>query len=235
MMKRFSAVAVAVLLVVSSSFASWDYFPPKDAGSGEAKLSFDYTMWGDFSFMNLAVGARYTIIDGLEASVKLPVPLSSCFDGNCAEDYVGLSIPEIGVRYWLPMGVGFFADLLLPVDTRDGVEPDFDMVVGVQYSMEINEQLSFGSEVRLLNLINDFDMGLGIGLELDYNLGMATPFLGIELPDLLAEGDFMMELILGCGFEINEKMGAQVDLRLGLAGYGDDMPIGIGASFSFGF
>jgi len=236
MMKRFSAVAVALLVAASSSFASWNYFPPKEAGKGEAKLEFDFGIpYEKATTMGLKLGARYTILDGLEASLKLPIPLSSCFDGDCIEEYAGLSVPEIGVRYWLPMGVGFFADLLLPVDTRDGNEPDFDMVIGVQYSMEVTEEFAFGAQVGLLNLINDFDVGLHLGLEAGYNLGMATPYLGLEFPNLLADGDLVMWLHLGSRFEINEMFGAGIDLGLGVASPGDDMPIAIGASFSFNF
>jgi hypothetical protein len=248
-MKKLLVAVAVVCLAVSSGFASWDYFPPKDAGSGEAKLTFEFGIpMEKVTTMGLKLGARYTIIDGLEASVKLPIPLSRSLDGNSQDDYAGLSIPEIGVRYWLPMGLGFFVDALLPVDTRDNIEPDFDMVLGVQYSMSFTDEISFGSQVGLLNLITDPDIGLQIGVEVGYDLGMAAPYLGIELPDLLAD-DFKMNLVLGAGIAINDMFSADVSLDLGVTGYKslemdtttfqmkekNDLPITIGASFSFKF
>lgn len=237
MMKRFSAVAVAVLVAVSSSFASWNYFPPNDAGEGEARLGFYFGMpMEKVNTTELTLGARYSIIDGLEASLILPLPMSYSVSGNSSDKYFGLSCPIIGVRYWLPMGVGFFGDFILPVDTRDGREPDFDMVLGVQFSKDFTEQLSLGSELRLENLITDSDIDMGIGLELDYNLGTLTPFLGLEFGSLLGKSDVTFDLIVGAIFQINDKMGADAYLEFGLAGYGDkNTPMTIGAHLVFGF
>jgi len=112
-MKRFSAVAVALLLAASSSFASWDYFPPKDAGQGEAKLelAMPHLEADGVTTLNLPLSARYTIIDGLEASLVLPINMSQTDN----DDYAGLAQPTLGVRYWLmDLGLGFFADLVLP-------------------------------------------------------------------------------------------------------------------------
>ncbi|MCL2219266.1 MAG: hypothetical protein FWB94_05200 [Chitinispirillia bacterium] len=243
-MKRLSAVAVALLIASSSAFASWDYFPPKESG-GEAKLGFAYSIPAEKrADMGLYLGARYTIIEGLEASLILPVPLSSSFDGNGAKDYVGLGYDPatdkkftLGVRYWLPMGLGLFVDAFLPVDTRDGYEPDFDMDAGVQYSMTINDQMKFGAELGLaLPIIENEDFDMYIGAEFNYSLGMVTPLIGIGLGNLLSDADMTFDLTVGATFEINEALGADVTVGLGLAGYGDNnMPVTIGASVSYGF
>jgi len=103
--------------------------------------------------------------------------------------------------------------------------------------MEVTDEFAFGAQVGLLNLVTEnVDVGLHLGIEAGYNLGMATPYLGLEFPDLLAEGDLKMELLLGSTFEINEMFGAGVELGLGVAGNGDlDMPINLKISFSFNF
>jgi hypothetical protein len=242
-MKRFSALAVAILLAASSSFASWDYFPPNDAGEGEAKLGFYFGMPGEkLTSIDLMLGARYTIIPGLEASVKLPLPMSfSHSDIDAIGDgYAGLAYPEIGVRYWLPLvGLGFFGDFILPVDTRDDDKGykagDFDMVIGLQYTRGFTPLLELGTEIRLPNLINDEDFDLGIGMELDINLGIVNPFVGIELENLIRDGDMVFDLIFGAAYGINDKIGVDAFLELGLGGYGDDTPMTIGAHVSFGF
>jgi len=258
MMKRFSAVAVAVLLAVTSSFASWDYFPPQEAGRGEVKLGFTYDIpFEKMSIMSLSLGARYSIIDGLEASVILPLPMSASYDGNSADGFFGLVDPIIGVRYWLPMGLGFFLDFTVAVDTRDedeGYEAGHSFIgLGAQYSMNFTEELSFGSEIGLtLGLPKDDftpGMDMNIGVELQYALGAVTPFLGFDVvfgvTDESFDGDSIddsasemgMDLTLGVTYDINEKMGIDAFFGLGFGDrYGDDnTPMTIGAAFSFKF
>ena len=242
MMKRFAVAVCSVALLASSAFATWDYFPPKDAGEGEAKLSFEYDMPAKkTSEMTLGVGARYGIIQGLEASLWLPVPLASSYHNpitdksESVEKHAGLSVPEIGVRYWLDFGLGFFVDAMLPVDTREGREPDFGLELGVQYSTELTDQISLGSQATLLDLLDDGDIGLHLGLEVDYNLGAAAPYLGLEFPNLLADGDFMFDLVIGCGMDVTDAISADLGVTLGIAGYGDNFPVTISVSGSFHF
>jgi len=237
--KKFAVAAVAVLVGVSSSFATWDYFPPKESG-GEAKLNFEFGMPAEkTTTMQLNVGARYTIIPGLEASVILPVPLSSSFDGNSADDYAGLSKPVIGVRYWLPMGLGFFVDAILPVDTRDAYEPDIAFYVGAQYSMNFTDELKFGSELGVvIPTTEGADVDMVIGAEVNYSLGMVTPFLALELTNILVDADMGLGITVGAGFGINDMLGADVYANFGvLDGNGgpDNTPITIGATFSVNF
>jgi hypothetical protein len=236
MRKLVLAVAV-VCLAVSSSFASWSYFPPKDAGSGEVKLGLGFGMPASKTItLGLDLGASYTIIDGLEASAIIPFPLMSSFDGNSMDGYAGLGDPIIGVRYWLPMGLGFFVDATIPVDTDD-----FVLGAGVQYSTNFTSELSLGSEVGLIiPFADDIYMDMAIGLELEYSLGTIAPYLGTEMTfDITKpEGkdtDFVVDLWVGAAFDINEMFSASADVTFGVAGHGDNTPITIGASFSFNF
>jgi len=220
-MKRFSAVAAALLLAVSASFASWDYFPPNDAKEGEAKVGFGmYMPNSDFTATALTIGARYSIISGLEASVILPLP-TSMTDADFG-DVFGLSCPIVGIRYWVPLvGIGFMGDFVLPVDTREGIEPDFDMTIGLQYLRRFTPLLQIGSEIRLENLVTDgADIDMGLGSEMNLNLGIINPFFGIEWNNLFANNyNTTFDLIMGVAVPIGDKISIDASLQLGIAGY----------------
>jgi len=274
-MKKLYAVAVAVAVCVGSAFASWDYFPPKEAGKGEAKLGIEYgidqigTPMGaakDWSNLTLSVGARYSIIEGLEASVILPIPTMLSYKDcdDCGEDYAGLSYPEIGVRYWLPMGLGFFVDAKLPVDTREDSKywVAMELGVGAQFSTNFTEELSLGSQLGLTVPFANSEskrgegMGLGVGIELDYAIGSVTPFLGFDASFGITKPTYdgkeiegadpakpSFDISIGASFSINDAMGADVSFKLGIGedykyydgGEKDFMPMTIGAHFSYNF
>ncbi len=243
-MKKLSVVAVAVCAFVGSAFAAWDYFPPKEAGKGQARLNFEYGIEDKISNIGIAVKGRYSIIEGLEAALSLPIPLSSSYDGTSAEGYAGLSIPAIGVRYWLPMGLGFYLDFGLPVDTRYdkddlskvGYEPTMSLGVGAQFSTKFTEELSLGSQLGLNVPFAGSDskyadgMGLVIGAELDYSVGSLTPFLGAEaslgltkpkfdgeeIPNSEAD-PFGIDVWVGAAYSINDMFGVDLSAKFGFS------------------
>ncbi|MDR2732241.1 MAG: hypothetical protein LBB36_03380 [Fibromonadaceae bacterium] len=248
-------VLAAALLCTVSAFATWDYFPVKEAGKGEAKVGFGYNMFGDASAMGLNLGARFSVIEGLEVALMLQggqVGLMSVpgfvLSNDPFDDATGLAQPSIGVRYWLPMGLGFGVDLVLPFGSEDLVGKDPDMAIGlaVQYSMKTGD-IEIGAEVGTSISMADADPGmpLNIGVELDYSLGSITPFVGVGLSVGLTKGDMpeaaKMGIMptVGAIFNINDMMSADVGIGFGLGdgytGGGDDMPINIGANFSLNF
>jgi len=209
-------VLAAALLCAVSSFATWDMFPIQDAGKGEAKVAFGYAMPEDkLSAMGLNLGARYSIISGLEAAILLDgsageygnggYVISCDYDGNTCpghageKEYTGLNNPIVAVRYWLPMGLGIAVDAILPFGSKAivGDKPQFGLNAGVQYSQKFSDQLSLGSEA-LLNIINKeehggetYDMGmkLNLAVEVDYSFGATTPWVAIDLQPELSKGD----------------------------------------------
>jgi hypothetical protein len=245
-----------------------DYFPPKDAGKGKAALGFGYsvysTTWGKLSYFDLSLNARYSIIQGLEAAITLPLPMASSVtfsDGVAGtirfipEKYAGLGSPKVGARYWLPTGPGFLLDVTLPIDTRDGMgsRVTTSLGAGIQYSVNFAEKLSLGSQIRCLfpfansetKIANGAD--LSIGMELDYSLGMVTPFLGVVVSMGLTkpavdgrkfgEADKLgVNPSAGVSFEFNRMLGADVSLgvRSGER-YGDNSPVTAGARLLFNF
>ncbi|MDR2595068.1 MAG: hypothetical protein LBC87_09905 [Fibromonadaceae bacterium] len=248
-------VLAASLFCAVSSFATWDLFPAQDAGKGEAKLGFQYGMPAEkVSTMGINVGARYSIIEGLEASVMLDgqrggYVISSSLDGNDME-ISGLDRPIVGIRYWLPMGLGIAADVIIPAGGEKvaGDEPQLGLNAGVQFSTKITEEFALGSEAMLavINKINkdaSAGMVLGIQVEGDYTVGPATPYLGIDLQQGLTKGDMpeaakmQMGLSVGTVYNINESMYAQVHYWMGLVGdvYKDYAPKTVTISYGLKF
>jgi len=254
-------VLAAALFCAVSSFATWDLFPAQPAGKGEAKVGFQYFSLDKLSLMGLNLGARYSIIEGLEAAVVLDgsanpeggagFGLTCSHDGDDC-DGKGLGKPIVGVRYWLPMGLGIAVDVIIPAGSEDmvGKEPQLGLNAGVQYSMKINDQLSLGSEAMLAvinNVAKDVSGGmvLGVAAEVDYSLGSATPYLGIDLQQGLTKGDMseaaklMLGLDLGVTYDISESMYAQADFWTRLVQdkdqVGDKKPMVITVSYGIKF
>jgi len=256
-------VLAASLFCAVSSFATWDLFPAQDAGKGEAKLGFNYLSVDKYSSMGINVGARYSIIEGLEASVQLAgleggYVISASYDGNSIDDYSGLDKPIVGVRYWLPMGLGFAVDVLIPaggehIVGKDDVKLGLDG--GVQFSTKINDALAIGSEA-ILNILNDADgcsdkcskgLGLNVGVEADYSVGPATPYLGLDLHTGLSKGDrdeaapLRLGLSVGVVYNITDAIYAQANFWTNLVQdkdkdeWGDDKPMTITVSAGFKF
>jgi opacity protein-like surface antigen len=262
-------VLVAALVCAVSSFATWDYFPIKDAGKGEVKAGVGYLINAEgndkVNVFGIEAGARFSVIQGLEVAVFTQFPMSQSSNGDSCEENETLSIicppsmtqPAIGLRYWLPMGLGIALDITLPFQGdffggNDAASLGFRPAL--QYSTNLTPELSLGSEVGLdIGLENGNKktpgMELGIGVELDYSLGMVTPFVGADLALGLTkpktdvagtevEGDAAkmgIDIGLGAIFAINDTFGADVSAIFGLGERYEKMPITIAAHFSLNF
>jgi len=255
-------LAVALICAASSAFASWDLFPVKEAGKGEAKLGVQYTIPAEkTSYLGLNLGARYSIIEGLEAAVLLKgdkggFVLTSDYDGNDLKQ-TGLDKPIIGVRYWLPLGLGIFADVALPFGGEKivGKEPDVGLNAGLQYSTKINEQLSIGSEAAVTKVFSDPSSGLNLGIaaEVDYSLGSITPWLSVDFAKGIIKSDDIevagiviqkgeaapmgIGLSVGVTYDISEKLYVDAGFWIGLAGdaYKNYSPKTINANVGLNF
>jgi hypothetical protein len=243
-------VLAAALLCTVSAFATWDYFPVKDAGKGEGKIGFAYNMAGDYSQIGTNEGVRYTVIPGLEvAFMSFGDGLISGF--MISEDpgeRSGLSQPALGVRYWLPMGLGIAADFVLPLGGKDivGDEPDMALSPALQFSTKLSDMIELGSEVGTSFSFGDNNPGLdlGIGIELDFSVGAITPFVGTDLSIGLTKGDndeaskMGIFPFLGAIYSISESMSADLSVSFGLGDggkMGDDVPICISLNYSYLF
>jgi hypothetical protein len=265
-MKKVLATA---LLCAVSSFATWDYFPIKPAGKGELKVGYEFDInYGGVEKTNasgLNAGARFSVIEGLEVATQWQFPMTYSYDGeSCKEEGdfkcpPTFSKPIVGLRYWLPMGLGIALDVSLPFQGKAVEQSDGKAALGfrpaVQYSTNFTPELSLGSEVGLGIGLENKDkyapgMALGLGVELDYSLGMATPFIGVDVGLGLTKPQFdgkdagdaakaAIDLNIGSIFTINEMLGADVGVTLGFGegntGKDGKMPIAIYADFSLNF
>jgi opacity protein-like surface antigen len=261
-------VLAAALICAVSSFATWDKFPIKDAGKGEVKAGVGYLMNQDgmdkASAIGISADARFSVIQGLEVAVFTIFPMSYSVDDNSCDDLKKLGMvpecppsmaqPVLGLRYWLPMGLGIALDVNLPFqgDFYGGNDAaNLGFRPALQYSTNFTPELSFGSEVGLdIGLENGNKqtpgMELGIGVELDYSLGMVTPFVGADLALGLTKPKFDgndagdaekmgIDIGLGAIFAINDMFGADVSAFFGLGERYEKMPITIAAHFSLNF
>jgi len=161
-MKKLSAVAVAVCLCASASFAGFDYFTVIESGSGEAKVGYS-------SFDGLGLNVRYGLIKNLELYSGISGIPGTSDTAESKSDFV------LGARYQIIPKLGGFLDFTLPTVVRDNLNNDFGVRPGVNFSTNFTEALSFGSVASLG--ITPADVGkkdvatlldLTIGVEFDY-------------------------------------------------------------------
>jgi hypothetical protein len=260
-MKKVLAVA---LLSAASAFATWDYFPIKPAGNGEVKAGVDYSMLDKWSGLGINAGARFSVIDGLEIAALFNFPMTESTDGHSCKDYKSdcpptMTAPVIGLRYWLPTGIGVALDVALPFQGKAAEGGDkgasLTFTPAVQYSTNFTEELSLGSQVSFSIPLENGDkrtpsMELGVGAELDYSLGLVTPYVGIDVAMKLSDPKYDGKKIdgakkgtgiepgLGAIFAFNETFGADVGVTLSFGEdyYGTDKTkTTIEANFSLNF
>lgn len=261
-------ILAATLLCAVSSFATWDYFPIKDAGKGEAKVGVSYFMQDKWSAIGLNAGARFSVIEGLEVALLFRghgegfsgFPLTLSYDGeSCDGDECPPTFaqPSIGLRYWLPAGVGIGLDVALPFQGEAlGKSENANLVFtpAVQYSMKIGDAVELGSQISFSIPLESSEKyapakELGIGLELDFPLGTITPFVGVDVAMEIGspsydgntdddyEGSTGIAPYVGAIFKINDMLSADVGVAFGIGEdyYGEEMPIVIGANLSVNF
>jgi len=255
-------VLAAALLCAVSAFATWDYFPVKDAGKGEAKLGLAYGMQGDWSTFGLSAQARFSVIEGLEVALFTAFPMTVSYDGeSCDSDFMdcppSMAKPVIGLRYWLPMGLGIGLDVDLPFQGDyygGGDAANLVFTPAIQYSTKLGAELELGSQINFSIPLENTNkmappMELGIGLELDYSIGSVTPFVGVDVAIELTGPSYDGETdddyktatgimpYVGVIYKINDMfvVDASVAFGIGEDYFGEDMPISIGASFAINF
>jgi len=266
-MKKVLALA---LICAVSSFAAWDLFPLKEVGKGEAKLGLEYDIPAEkTSYLGINLGARYSVIEGLEVALMFnnapggyvvksnePEPVASVVE---IPDKTGLNQPILGVRYWMPLGIGVFADLTLPFGSKDlvGDKPNLALSIGGQYSTKFNEDLSLGSEVSFNKEFYDtLGVILGIAVELDYSLGSITPYFAVDISTEIIAGSEVdvprqgagakreaeptptdVGISIGATYDISESLYAAAGLRIGISGDAnrDYRPITINVDVGYNF
>lgn len=193
----FKKIALATALVATASFATWDKFPVLEQGKGQAKAGVTYSKAGDWSGLDLNLGARYTVVPNLEIGVAVPYTVFTKYDGNDGADGIK-NIPLMFRYQFMPILNGFM-DIDLPIGeeelmwhSQDGLGLHF----GVQYSQNFG-MVNLGSELGLAVQVTDGDdktnppWDLNLGVEGDFAVNeMITPYVGLDLNVLLGKASY---------------------------------------------
>ena len=82
----FKKIALAAALAATASFATWDYFPVKEAGHGQAQISEQVKMHGKASLDDVILQGRYSIIPNFEVGLAVPVTVLTYLDGKKTDE-----------------------------------------------------------------------------------------------------------------------------------------------------
>ncbi|WP_173473474.1 hypothetical protein [Fibrobacter succinogenes] len=202
MIKKVILLAAAI---VTSSFATWDYFGLLEEGRGSAKAGLYYDWDDDWSQMGLKVGARMTVAPKFELSLQ---SFGFQFWGewecdSCEEGGYGLRDLVIGARYALDPELYFFLDFNLPIgrEKGKGTPPsrgEISLYFGAQHHKEIQaiNGASYGAEAGLFWGFEHDDLERGLELrlggEFDYKLPSAplTLLVGTQFWLRLFESEY---------------------------------------------
>ena len=117
----FKKVFLAVALAITASFATWDYFPIRPAGSGTGEAGLYYDWDHSWSQAGISAGARFSLLPVLELSV---VGFGFQFWGEedcdgCANGGRGLRDVTVGGRFQITPMVSAFLDAHLPIGREE--------------------------------------------------------------------------------------------------------------------
>jgi hypothetical protein len=217
----FKKIAMAALLVATSSFATWDYYAIPDAGKGTIKAQFLYDTDDPWSQWGLNVSGRYVIMQGLELSLQSFGYLSQesgDWDGSGFTDFI------LGGRYAVMPNLNVFLDMNIPIGDDEVSSNRFSFYLGGQFSQELVPSLLLGTEVGAFWGFEHHDSEPGLILEAAGELGYAipniglTPFIGLQLKYKLTDdeyndhdaddtsGDTQFNLWVGVTYAINAEM-----------------------------
>lgn len=252
----FKKIALAAALAATASFATWDYFPVKEAGHGQAQISEKVKMQGKSSKDIVELGVRYSIIQNFEAGLKVPVTVLSYYDGK-NDERNGLGNLELMLRYQFMPIMNAFLDVEFPTCAEDicGNDDPFGFHFGVQFSQKFGI-VDFGSELGLKLESKGEDKttppwDLNLGLEADFLVSnMLTPYVGFDFDMYLGKetrdgknegesrtGDLGISPYVGLNIDFNPMLYLGFEFRFGVGEdyYGKDTPITLTVNFGVNF
>ena len=196
MIKKVLLLAAAL---VTSSFATWDYFGLLQNNQGSIKAGLYYDKDDDWSQMGLKVGARFNISPKFELSLQsFGYQFWSETDCDaCEEGGNGIRDLMIGGRFAMTPMVNLFLDFNLPIGREKydglGTTPPSHHEIFLYFGAQIHNDIAsikgaaFGSEAGVFwgfeHHKQERGLELRIGGELDYTLPSApvTLLIGGQL------------------------------------------------------
>ncbi|MCF0222315.1 MAG: transporter [Fibrobacter sp.] len=203
----FKKIALALTLIATASFATWDYYSIPREGIGSVKAGFYYDKHNQWSQMGLELGARIDIAKKFEIALMgwgyqfwNEEDCRNCYNGGS-----GLRDLTIGGRYEAAPMITAFLDLNIPTGRNEydgqGTKPpsndEFSIYLGAQFSVDTKVKgFKIGGEAGLDwgFAHNDHERGLDfvVGMEGAFtipDIGL-TPYLGFEFTLRLTESEW---------------------------------------------
>ncbi len=240
----FKKIALALAVVASSSFATYNYFSVGEAGSGQVEIGFAHTWHDDYSRNALSVKGEYVVIPNLELAL---MGLGYQFGDND-----GFTALTLGARYqFMPMLIAA-VDVDLPLNSEDvvGSYDPFAIFAAIQYTQEFIPGLTLGSELGFDWKFEDEDYEEGLMMmlqaELDYTIASIglTPWVGLgynrQLTDDQANGketsgsgDDQVTFWVGAGYDINAMFSVKANFVITRGELGDAQEINAALDINF--
>ncbi|MCQ2091989.1 MAG: hypothetical protein MJY85_04860 [Fibrobacter sp.] len=210
----FKKIALLLALIVTASFATWDYYPIPKEGVGTVEAGFYYDAYDkhfnghdDWSQMGLAVGARVFLLQKFELSVQnwgyQFWNERDCY--KCVNGGDGVRDLTIGGRFAIDPMITAFIDFNLPTgrtehdggETNPPSKNEFSIYLGAQFSVDTKVPgFKIGSEAGILwGFEHDhFERGLEmhVGIEAGYTIPKVglTPYGGFQLKLRIFESEW---------------------------------------------
>ncbi|WP_290763090.1 hypothetical protein [Fibrobacter sp. UBA4297] len=199
----FKKILLLTAAIVTSSFATWDYFGLLQNNQGSVKAGLYYDTDDDWSQMGLKVGARMNVTPQFELSLQ---GFGYQFWGEtdcdaCSEGGSGLRDLVIGARYALDPELYFFLDFNLPIgkDKAKGVgttapsSNEMFIYAGAQHHSDISaiKGAAYGTEAGLFWGFEHNKLERGLELRLGGEFDFTLPSAPVTL---LVGGQFWLRL-----------------------------------------
>lgn len=199
----FKKILLLTAAIVTSSFATWDYFGLLQNNQGSVKAGLYYDTDDDWSQMGLKVGARMNVTPQFELSLQ---GFGYQFWGEkdcdaCSEGGSGLRDLVIGARYALDPELYFFLDFNLPIgkDKAKGIgttapsSNEMFIYAGAQHHSDINaiKGAAYGTEAGLFWGFEHNKLERGLELRLGGEFDFTLPSAPVTL---LVGGQFWLRL-----------------------------------------
>lgn len=236
-------IALALAVVASSSFATYNYFPVGEAGKGQVEVGLAHTWDDGWSTTALRLKGEYVVIPNLELAI---MGLGYQFGDND-----GFTAMTLGARYqFMPMLIAA-VDVALPLNSDDVAPYDpFGLYFAIQYTQELMPNLVLGSELGLNWKFEDEDIDEGLKMtlqgELDYTIASIglTPWVGLAFDLRLTDseyasvkaddsGDNGISFWVGAGYDINAMLSVKANLVISRGDFGDSQEINAALDINF--
>ena len=187
-------ILLGTAILVTTSFATYNFFPVPQAHSGEVQIVSDFTIQDKGKNLDLAAKGRFIPVQNLEIWLKLPFRPMNHWDGNDTKA-TGMLNMITGLRYQVAPIATVFLDLEFPTG-KEAINPDgLKFYFGGQYSADFGAA-SLGTELGLAIRTEGKDkvkdpLELTLGAELDPSISQTIfPYVGLNLNIMLGDPKF---------------------------------------------